>query len=131
MKVLFVCTANSCRSQMAEAWAHSLFPADWTAASAGLVTHRITERTRWVMEEVGLDMAGQESKTFAAVALDAFDLVVTLSEEAGQFLPPLADPGRLVKRPVDDPMSFRGEPEEVREAKARLISILDWLMQQM
>lgn len=116
MKVLFVCTANSCRSQMAEAWARHLFPEGWEAASAGLVTYRITERTRWVMEEAGVSMDGQAPKTFDTLDPDSFDLVLTLSEEAGRYLPGLAHPERLVRRPLDDPMSATGDPETVREA---------------
>jgi len=114
VKVLFVCTANSCRSQMAEAWAGELFPSSWQAWSAGLLTYRITEKTRAVMAEVGLDMAGQKSKTIDRVDLDSFDLVVTLSREAGLYLPDLAHPERHHRHPVDDPMSFKGTPEETR-----------------
>jgi len=116
VNVLFVCTANSCRSQMAESWARHLFPSDWSTASAGLVTYRITDRTRWVMEEVGVSMDGQHPKTFDTLDLDGFDLVITLSREAGRFLPSLAHPDRLVRRPLDDPMSVSGDSEEVREA---------------
>lgn len=116
MKVLFVCTANSCRSQMAEAWARHLFPGAWLAASAGLVTYPISRRTRAVMQEVGLDMAGQHPKTIDEVDLDGFDLVVTLSEEAGRYLPSLRAPERHWHRPVVDPMAAEGEPEQVREA---------------
>lgn len=115
MKVLFVCTANSCRSQMAEAWARHLFPVGWEAASAGIITYRITDRTRWVMEEAGVSMEGQHTKTYNRFDLAAFDLVVTLSEEAGRFLPQLADPSRHVRRPIDDPMAFKGEPEDRRQ----------------
>jgi len=116
MKVIFICTANSCRSQIAEAWARRLWPADWEVASAGLLTYPITAPTRAVMAEAGLDLAGQESKPIDDFWLDDFDLVVTLSEEAGRFLPPLADPARLRHAPLDDPMQVRGSPEEVRAA---------------
>lgn len=116
MKVLFVCTANACRSQMAEAWARHLFPAGWTAASAGLITHPIHERTRAIMAEVGVAMDGQYSKAIDVHDLDAFDLIVTLSEEAGRFLPPLADPSRHRRHPVSDPMAARGTPEQIRAA---------------
>ena len=116
MKVLFVCTANSCRSQMAEAWARHLFPAGWSAASAGLVTHPIHARTRAIMAEAGVAMDGQRPKTIEAHDLDTYDLVVTLSREAAQFLPPLADPARHRACPMTDPTEARGAPEEVRAA---------------
>ena len=116
MKVLFICTANSCRSQMAEAWAHSLFPTGWTVLSGGLLTYPISDNTRGAMSEVGLDMAGQETKTFDQFDLDSFDLVVTLSNEASRYLPRLADPGRHLRRPVTDPMSATGAPEEIQAA---------------
>ncbi len=116
MKVLFVCTANACRSQMAEAWARVLFPADWSVASCGLFPHRVSRRARWVMEEAGVSMAGQTSKTFDAVDLDSFDLIVSLSEEAGRYLPEPAEPRRHVRVPIDDPVAAEGTPDQVREA---------------
>ncbi len=116
MRVLFVCTANSCRSQMAEAWARHLFPPDWQAASAGLLTYPISSRTRAVMQEVGLDMAGQRPKTIDEVDLDSFDLVVTLSDDAGRYLPRLREPGRHWARPIADPMGAEGAAEAVRAA---------------
>jgi len=116
LKVLFICTANSCRSQMAEAWARQLFPAGWEVSSGGLVTYRITDRTRWVMEEAGVSMEGQETKIFDRFDLDDFDLVVTLSAESGRFLPPLAHPERHVRRPIPDPMAVKGDVETRRTA---------------
>lgn len=116
MRILFVCTANSCRSQMAEAWARHLFPAGWSTASAGLLTHPIHERTRATMAEAGVAMDGQYSKTIDALELDGFDLVVTLSPEAGRFLPALADPARHRPCPMVDPTEARGTPAEIRAA---------------
>lgn len=119
MRVIFLCTANSCRSQMAEAWARAVFPDGWEAASAGLLTYPIVENTRNAMAELGLDMDGQHSKSVDGVDLDAFDLVVTLSRQSTQFLPRLRDPSRHLARPLSDPMSARGAPDEVRAAFAR------------
>jgi len=116
VKVIFICTANSCRSQMAEAWARRLFPNTWTVHSGGLLTYPITDETRGAMAEVGLDMVGQKTKTFDRFDLDSFDLVVTLSKEAGGYLPSLADPKRHLRRPVVDPMSAKGTTEEIQEA---------------
>ncbi|MBK8166731.1 MAG: arsenate reductase ArsC [bacterium] len=116
MKILFVCTANSCRSQMAEAWARHLFPAGWSAASAGLLTHPIHARTRTIMAEAGVAMDGQHSKSIDTLDLDGFDLVVTLSREAGRFLPALADPAHHRPCPMADPTEARGTPAEIRAA---------------
>lgn len=116
MNILFICTANSCRSQMAEAWAGRLFPAGWTVSSGGLLTYPITDKTRRAMAEVGLDMAGQKTKTFDKFDLDSFDLVVTLSKEAGRYLPALAHPERHLRRPITDPMASEGSSEEVQAA---------------
>ena len=104
---------------MAEAWARSLFPEGWEVRSGGLLTYRITDKTRAVMAEVGLDMKGQRTKTFDGFDLDSFDLVVTLSDEVGRYLPALEDPARHVHCPVADPMAATGDPEEVREAFRR------------
>jgi arsenate reductase len=113
---------------MAEAWARRLFPSDWEAHSAGLLIYRITERTRAAMREVGIEMAGQKPKTIDTFDLDSFDRVVTLSEEAGRYLPRLAHPERRLDRPVDDPMAAEGSPAEVaaafREGREKIRAIV-------
>lgn len=114
-----MCTANSCRSQMAEAWARSLFPGDWQVSSAGLITFPITDHTRAAMAEAGLAMEGQRSKPLDGFDLDDFDLVVTLSRESGQFLPRLAHPERHWRRPIVDPMGLKGGDAELSAAFAR------------
>lgn len=133
MKILFMCTANSCRSQIAEAWARHLLPADWEIQSAGLVTYPIAERTRAVMAEVGLDMAGQESKTYDHLPLEQFDLVISLSEDAARFLPARVPPQRHWRRPLADPMAAVGTPEEIdaafREARDRIRELVVTLAQ--
>ena len=118
MKVIFLCTANSCRSQMAEAWARHLFPEGWDVASAGLVTYPITEETRAAMAEAGVTMEGQRSQPIDDYDLDAFDRVVTLSGQSTRFVPRLKDPSRHLSRPMSDPMSARGTHDEVRRAFA-------------
>jgi len=116
VKVLFMCTANSCRSQMAETWARHLFPSGWDVFSGGLLTYPITPATKAAMAEAGLDMMGQDSKTIDTFNLDSFDLVVTLSKSAGLYLPALSHPDRHVKRPIADPMSAKGNDAERAEA---------------
>jgi len=119
MKIIFLCTANSCRSQMAETWARHMLPDGWEIHSAGLITYPITSETWNAMREVGLDMVGQESKSLDGYDLDAFDLVVTLSDEAKRFLPRLADPARHLHHLVRDPMSATGTAEQIRQEFAR------------
>lgn len=116
MRVLFVCTANSCRSQMAEAWARHLWPEGWRAESAGIVTYPITAPTRAAMAEAGVSLEGQRTKPIDDVWLEDFDLVVTLSEEAQRFLPPLGEAARHLHAPVEDPMALTGAPQEVLPA---------------
>jgi arsenate reductase len=124
-----MCTANSCRSQMAETWARHLFPPGWEVASCGLITYPIVRDTEEVMAEVGLSTAGQHSKTLDDFDLDTFDLVVTLSREAGRFLPPLRDPARHIPRPVADPMGAQGTEDEVktafREGRDRIRAVVE------
>ncbi len=61
MNLLFLCTGNLCRSQMAEGWAKQLAPADWHIESAGIEAHGQNPRAIAVMQEVGVDISGQES----------------------------------------------------------------------
>jgi len=113
---------------MAEAWARHLIPDSWSVQSGGLLTYPITDETARAMAEVGLDMAGQDTKTFDQFDLDSFDLVVTLSKTSGGYLPSLADPARHRRFPVPDPMSARGTTEEVeaafREGRDRIKQIV-------
>jgi len=103
---------------MAEAWARSLFPGDWIVASAGLITYPITEGTRRAMADVGLDMDGQQTQSIDQYDLNDFDLVVTLSGQSTRFLPQLKDPSRHRAHPMSDPMSARGNDDEVARAFA-------------
>lgn len=127
-----MCTANSCRSQIAETWARHLFPPDWEVASCGLITYPIAEETRAVMAEVGLSMAGQRSKTLDEIDLDAFDVVVTLSEEAGRFLPELRAGVRHIAVPIPDPMvaldDATGARGAFRAGRDRIRSLVEGLV---
>ena len=101
---------------MAETWAKHLFPDEWSVASGGLLTYRITDKTKFTMKEVGLEMTGQDTKTIDTHDLDSFDLVVTLSEEAGKFLPTLKDPSRHIRRAMKVSLSATADTETVRQA---------------
>jgi arsenate reductase len=86
--ILFVCTENACRSQMAEGWAHKLLP-DWQACSAGSRPRgSVDANAIAVMKEVGIDISAQMSKSFDALPTREFDYVVTMGCKDGcPFVP--------------------------------------------
>ena len=101
--VLFLCTGNSCRSQMAEAWGRSLFPDGWKSASAGIEKHGLNALMLAVMDEVGMDMSKHFSKTVDELPTDIqWDLVVTVCDRAATACPYY--PGeKRIHLPFDDP----------------------------
>lgn len=114
LKVLFLCTGNSCRSQMAEAWAKVLLGHVLEPYSAGIAPSILDPRTLKVMAEVGVDMSGQRSKHLDELSSMNFDYVVTLCDDARQSCP--LYPGRLgvIHRAFDDPslLAMNAKDEE-------------------
>jgi len=76
MNILFLCTGNSCRSQIAEGWAKQFAPADWSIQSAGIEAHGKNPRAIAVMQEAGVDISAQESTRVTEAMLGRADLVV-------------------------------------------------------
>ena len=103
MKVLFLCTGNSCRSQMAEGWARALKGDVVDACSAGLERHGLNPHAVTVMAEAGVDISRQHSKTLAEIRLGEFDYVVTVCSHADENCPVF--PGKTTVRHVgfEDP----------------------------
>jgi len=101
-RVLFLCTANSCRSQMAEGWARHLLGDAIDAMSAGTRATNVNRLAIHVMAEAGVDISGHESKTLDDLAPVPFDLVVTVCDDAREACPVLPGP-RTVHRGFDDP----------------------------
>ena len=112
IKVLFLCTGNSCRSQMAEGWARHLWPGEIEAYSAGLKPHGLDPRAVEAMREAGLDISGQRSKSVEEVIEIPFDLVVTVCSGADANCPVFPGKARVVHAGFDDP------PALARESKA-------------
>ena len=103
LKVLFLCTGNSCRSQMAEGWANQLRGDVIEAYSAGVEPHGMNARAVAVMAEAGVDIAGHHSKHVDELAAVPFDYVVTVCDHAHETCPVF--PGRVKRLHVgfDDP----------------------------
>lgn len=87
MKVLFLCTGNSCRSQMAEGWARALKGEEVEAYSAGVLPAGMNRRAVAVMGEAGVDISGQRSKHVEELKGVAFDYVVTVCGHAAEACP--------------------------------------------
>ena len=103
MKVLFLCTGNSCRSQMAEGWARALKGDAIEACSAGIETHGMNPRAVAVMAEAGVDISGQRSKNVSEFSDVEFDLVVTVCGHAHDHCPRFAGRAKVVHVGFDDP----------------------------
>jgi arsenate reductase len=103
MKILFLCTGNSCRSQMAEGWARSLKGDRLEPYSAGIETHGLNPRAQKVMEEAGVNISGQRSKNVRDLLEVPFDVVVTVCDHANEHCPVFPRPVKQVHVGFDDP----------------------------
>ena len=117
LKILFLCTGNSCRSQMAEGWTHHLKSNLIEPYSAGITTHGLNPNAVKVMAEVGVDISKAESKNVTSLLHIHFDYVVTVCSDAHETCPLF--PGKAKVRHVgfDDPprlaTSIKDEEEKL------------------
>jgi arsenate reductase len=102
-KVLFLCTGNSCRSQMAEGWARQLWGDRFVVFSAGIERHGLNPRAVQVMDEAGVDISQHVSKTLADLEGVTFDWVVTVCGHADETCPAFPGSTRRLHAPFDDP----------------------------
>ncbi len=133
MKVLFLCTENACRSQMAEALTNHLFGDKVRAFSAGTKPGKVHPLTVKVLQEMGIPTDGLKSKSLEEVGERDFDLIVTLCDSAAAECPTLPLTGRRVHISLPDPSKVQGDEKEKLEAFRRvrdqLISRLKELFQ--
>ena len=122
--IIFLCVANSARSQMAEGLARSLAPDDWTVSSAGSDPGGLNPLATMAMAEIGIDISHQRSKGLDQVPLDGVDVVVTLcEEEACPTTPPevlrlswpIRDPARPNRDREPHLDAFRAARDELQE----------------
>ena len=102
-KILFLCTGNSCRSQMAEGWTNKLQKDNFKAYSAGIAPKGVDPRAVKVMSEAGIDISGQTSKDIDSLGNMEFDYVVTLCDNANEACPFFPAKTKLMHRGFDDP----------------------------
>ena len=103
MKILFLCTGNSCRSQMAEGWARALKDDVVEAYSAGIEKHGMNPHAVRVMAEAGVDISKQYSKIPADLGPVEFDYVVTVCGHADENCPVFPGKARVVHVGFEDP----------------------------
>lgn len=103
LKVLFLCTGNSCRSQMAEGWARHLKGGEIEAYSAGIEKHGLNPNAAQVMAEAGVDIGSHFSKTLDDLRDVQFDYVVTVCGHAHETCPVFPARARVVHVGFDDP----------------------------
>ena len=101
--ILFLCTGNSCRSQMAEAWTNVIRKDDFKAYSDGIAPKGVDPRAVKVMSEAGIDISGQKSKDIDSLGDIGFDYVVTLCDNANEACPFFPAKTKVLHRGFDDP----------------------------
>ena len=114
--ILFLCTGNSCRSQMAEGWARKLKGDVFDVFSAGVKRHGLNPDAVAVMAEAGVDISGQRSKTVGDLPAVEFDSVVTLCGHAAETCPFFPGKTRRIHAGFDDPPSLAGNAVSRQEA---------------
>lgn len=116
-KVLFLCTGNSCRSQMAEGWARHLKGDVLDAYSAGIETHGLNPNAVKVMAEAGVDISGHKSKNVNDLMDVPFDVVVTVCGHANETCPAwLGKKTAMVHVGFDDPPKLAKTAKSPEEA---------------
>ncbi len=116
MLVLFLCTGNSCRSQMAEGWAKH-FHSDWLDAySAGIEPHGMNPDAVYVMQEAGIDIQNHTSKHLNQLQHLSFDYVITVCGHADEFCPQFPGKTKVLHYGFDDPpkLAKQAKTEEER-----------------
>jgi arsenate reductase (thioredoxin) len=110
--IYFLCTGNSCRSQMAEGWAKQYLGEEWNVYSAGIEAHGLNPKAVQAMSEVEIDITGQTSDMIDSNLLNNADLVVTLCGDAADKCPMTPPKVKREHWGFDDPAKAQGTDEE-------------------
>ncbi len=123
LKILFLCTGNACRSQMAEGWARHLLADQVEPFSAGVIAAGLSGKTVAVMAEAGVDISAARSKSFSEFEHQPFDCVVVLCPNVWRLNPTFRRARRTVYAPFDDPVALKhtvDTPEKVLDIYRRV-----------
>ncbi|ACN17579.1 Putative protein-tyrosine-phosphatase [Desulforapulum autotrophicum HRM2] len=109
LKILFLCTGNSCRSQMAEGWTRKLKADVIDVYSAGIETHGLNPHAVRVMAEAGVDISGHKSKLIDEFSAMPLDVVITVCGHAHETCPYFPSPSKVLHVGFDDPPKLAAE----------------------
>ena len=123
IKILFLCTGNSCRSQMAEGWTRYLKGDAIDVYSAGVETHGLNLNAVRVMAEAGVDISTHESKLVQDLMEIPFNYVITVCDQAAETCPLFPGNAKIIHRGFDDPpkLAQDAETEEAALKHYRLV----------
>jgi len=128
-RVLFICTANAARSQMAEGMLRSKYGDRFEAFSAGTRQSRVSPRAIKVMNEIGIDISHHRSKTLDEISGMTFDLAVTLCDNAHRVCPVVSSAKETIHRGFPDPHLTPGNEEDIlngyRDVRDRIAAWID------
>ncbi|MCM3759791.1 arsenate reductase (thioredoxin) [Alkalihalobacillus oceani] len=118
--IYFLCTGNSCRSQIAEGWGKAYLGNEFDVYSAGIEAHGVNPKAVAAMKEVGIDISGQTSDTIDRELLQKADLVITLCGHANDICPATPPNKKREHWGFDDPAQAEGTEEEKWEVFRRV-----------
>jgi len=124
-RVLFLCTGNSCRSQMGEGWARDLHGGTIDVCSAGTDPHGLHPLAVRAMGEAGVDISHHVSKPVEACDPGTLDLVVTVCGHAHEHCPVFTGGARVVHRGFDDPPRLAADARDDEEAMTHYRRVRD------
>jgi arsenate reductase len=113
INILFLCTGNSCRSQIAEGWARHLKGDVINAYSAGISPIGVSSRAIKVMAEAGVDISAHKSQYIDEFSEIDFDYVITLCDNAAENCPAFPGKATIIHKPFEDPYFAAGSEEEI------------------
>ena len=128
IKVLFICTGNSARSQTAEGLINNFYRDKFEAFSAGTNPSTINPYAIKVMEEIGIDLSNQRSKSISEFNGVKFDIVITVCNNAKKVCPFFPGAKEMIHAPFDDPAAFKGSEDKMLELfKSVREQIKNWI----
>jgi arsenate reductase (thioredoxin) len=127
-RVIFICTANAARSQMAEGLLREKYGDRYEVFSAGTKQAKVSTRAIVVMQEIGIDISHHRSKTLEEFGGTSFDLAVTLCDNAHAICPLVSGAKKTIHHGFTDPHQIPGTDETVLDGYRRVRDeIADWI----